>query len=90
MKTFFFSLCRNGILGGALYLDSMSLTYKTNKISVDKKYRNLVLLLSEIKTISWKWIVFPVATVNMKNEETYQFIIFNKKRFEKWFHEYSL
>ena len=41
MKSFVCSLCHNGILGGGLYLDSQSLTYKTNKLTVDKKYRNL-------------------------------------------------
>lgn len=89
MKTFVCSLCHNGMLGGGLYLDSQVLTYKTNKLTVDKKYRNLVLPLQEIKEISWKWIVFPIATVNMTSGETYKFIIFNKKRFEKWFQEYS-
>jgi len=58
MKSFVCSLCHNGILGGGLYLDSQSLTYKTNKLTVDKKYRNLVLPMQEIKEISWKWIVF--------------------------------
>jgi len=89
MKSFVCSLCHNGILGGGLYLDSQSLTYKTNRLTVDKKYRNLILPLQEIKEISWKWIIFPVATVNMKNGELYKFIIFNKSRFEKWLQEYS-
>ena len=88
MKSFFCSLCHNGILGGGLYLDSQSLTYKTNKLTVDPKYRNLVLPLQEIKEISWKWIIFPIATVDMKNGELHKFIIFNKLRFEKWFQEY--
>ena len=34
-------------------------------------------------------LVFPIATVNMKNGELYKFIIFNKSRFAKWFQEYS-
>ena len=89
MKSFVCSLCHNGILGGALYLDRQSLTYKTNKLTVDKKYRNLVLPMQEIKEVSWKWIIFPVATVHMKNGERYKFIIFNQSRFEKWFQEYS-
>ncbi len=88
MKSFVCSLCHNGILGGVLYLDSQSLTYKTNKLTVDARYRNLSLPMQEIKEISWKWIVFPVATVYMKNGEEYKFIIFNKPRFEKWFQEY--
>ena len=38
MKIFICSLCQNGILGGGLYLNTQSLTYKTNKLTVDKKY----------------------------------------------------
>ena len=30
----------------------------------------------------------PILTVNMKNNEEYQFIIFNKSRFEKCFKDY--
>ena len=84
-KTFICSLCRNGILGGALYLDDESVTYKTNKLTVDKAYRNLVLPLNEIAELSWRWIVFPVATFRMKNGVEYKFIIFNKCRFNKYY-----
>jgi|GEM_PF-4111298 len=56
MKSFVCSLCHNGIVGGGLYLDSQSLTYKTNKLTVGKKYRNLVLPMQEIKEISWNYI----------------------------------
>ena len=89
MKFFICGLCRGGILGGGLYLDDSSLTYKTNKLTVDKKYRKLVLPMSEIKEITWKWIIFPIATVNMEDGERYKFIIYNKTRFVKWFREYS-
>ena len=71
-----------------MHLDRQSLVYRTNKLTVDKNYRNLVLPMQEIKEISWKWIVFPTAIVHMKNGEQYKFIVFNKPRFEKWFHEY--
>ena len=89
MKSFICSLCHNGILGGMIYLDRSSLTYKTGKLTVDSKYRNLVLPLSNVKEISWQWIILPVATVSMTNGESYKFMIFNKPRFEKWFKEYS-
>ena len=89
MKAFVCSLCHNGILGGGLYIDRQSLTYKTNKLTVDKKYRNLILPLQEIENISWSRTIFPIATVYMKSRESYQFIIFNKRRFIKWFREYS-
>lgn len=89
MKSFVCSLCYNGILGGGLYLDEQALIYKTNKLTVDKKYRNLVLPMQNIRDITWKWILFPIATVNMKNGELHKFIIFNKSRFQKWFEKYS-
>lgn len=88
-KSFICSLCHNGILGGGLYLDSQSVTYKTNKLTVDEKYKNLVLPLNEIKEITWKWIVIPVATFYMKNGEEYKIIIYNKARFNKYYREYS-
>ena len=52
MKYLVCSLCPNGVLVGALYFDSQSLSYKTNKLIVDKKYRDLVMPLQEIKEIS--------------------------------------
>ena len=82
-KKFICSLCRNGILGGALYLDEASVTYKTSKLTVDKAYRNLVLPLNEIADITWRWILFPVASFRMKNGVEHRFIIFNKRRFNK-------
>ena len=88
-KMFICSIIHNGILGGALYLDSQSLTFKTGKLTVDKKLRNLSLPIQEINEISWKWVVLPIATVHMKNGESYKFIIFNKNRFEKSFQEFS-
>lgn len=88
-KSFVCSLiCHNGILGGGLYLGEHSVTYKTNKLTVDKAYRNLVLPLDEIAELTWKWVVFPIATFHLKNGESYKFIIFNKRRFKKWFQEY--
>lgn len=82
-KTFVCSLCCNGILGGVLYLESQSVIYRTNKLTVDKKFRNLVLPVKDIKEISWKRILFPIAAFHMKNGEKYKFIIFSKKKFNK-------
>ena len=84
-KTFICSLCHNGILGGALYLDEVSVTYKTNKLTVDKAYRNIILPLDEIIELTWKWVVFPVAIFRMKNGVEYKFIVFNKRRFNKYY-----
>ena len=87
-KSFMGSLiCRNGILGGGIYIDEESVTFKTNKLTVDKKYKNLALPLNEICELAWKWIVFPIATIKMTSGEQYKFIIFNKGRFSKYYTE---
>lgn len=82
-KAFMCSLCHKGILGGGLYLDDQAVVYRTQKLTVDEKYKNLVLPLNEIKEITWRWILLPVATFHMINGENYKIIIFNKRRFEK-------
>ena len=87
-KSFICSLIgRSGILGGGVYIEDSAITYKTNKLTVDKKYRNLVLPLDEISELSWKWVLFPIATLHMTSGEKYKLIIFNKKRFNKYYSE---
>ena len=87
-KVFMGSLiCPNGILGGGIYLDDVAITFKTNKLTVDKKYRNLVLSLDDICALTWKWRVFPIATIRMTNGEEYKLIIFNQGRFNKFYTE---
>lgn len=87
-KSFVGSLiCHNGIIGGGIYIDDLSVTYRTNKLTVDKRYKNLVLPLDEIRELTWKWIVFPIATVKMNSGEEYRLIIFNKSRFSRYYNE---
>ena len=66
-KTFVCSLCRNGIIGGGLYIDEQSITYSTQKLTVSPLYRSLVLPMKEIKEISWSQMVVPVAAISMKD-----------------------
>ena len=87
-KLFMCSLiCHNGIVGGGIYIEENAIIYKTNKLTVDRKYRNLVLPLNEICELTWKGIVFPVATFHMASGEKYKVIIFNKRRFKKYYAE---
>ena len=86
-KVFVCSLVHNGILGGGLTIDSENITYKTNKLTVDAKYRNLVLPIKDIKEITWETIVFPIATFHMNNNEEYKIMIFNKNGFIKCLNE---
>jgi len=84
MKSYFAcSLCYKGILGGGLIVDENTITYKTGKVTVDKKFRNLELSKGNIVDLSWKRIIFPIVTFEMKNGEKYSFLIFNKRRFMK-------
>ena len=77
-------ICQGGIIGGWISIDDKAVTYKTNKLTVDRKYRNLVLPLEGIRELSWGWII---ATVSMANGEQYKFLIFNKKGFNECFEE---
>jgi len=87
-KSFLCSLiCHNGIIGGGISIEDTVITYKTNKLTVDRKYRNFELPLNEICELTWKWVVFPVATLHMMSGERYKFIIFNKKRFHQYYAE---
>jgi hypothetical protein len=89
-KVFICSLiCRNGIIGGTLHIDDSSITYKTNKLTVDKRYRNLVLPYNEICELTCKRIVFTIATLRMSNGEQYKFMLFNKKSFNKYYDDYK-
>ena len=85
-KSFVSSLIfSNGIVGGGVYIEDTVIIFKTNKLTVDKKFKNLTLDINEIESLTWQWIIFPIATFIMKNGEKYKFIIFNKSRFQKWY-----
>ena len=87
-KSFICSLiCSNGIIGGGLSVENTEIIYKTNKLTVSETYRNLAIPFNGIYELSWKWIVFPIAIFRMTNGERYKFIIFNKKRFNKYYTE---
>ena len=62
---------------------------KEEEQKADEKYRNLVLPLCEITELTWKQIVFPIASFHMASGEEYKFLIFNKRRFERYYHEFK-
>lgn len=77
------SIIYGGVLGGWIYIEGEGLNFRTGKLTVEERIRNLNLPYEEIKDITWKTVLFPVATVSLKNGEDYRFLIFNKRRFEK-------
>ena len=91
MKTSFACslICHNGIIGGRVHMEESAIVYKTNKLTVDAKYKNLILPFGEVSVLSWKWILFPIATLQMTSGESYRLIIFNKRGFNRRYAEYK-
>ena len=84
MKQYYIaSLCREGVLGGGIVADEEGITYKTGKVTVSPKLRNLEMKFGDIQDYSKKWVLcFPVFTISMNDGESYKFIIFSPKRFD--------
>lgn len=82
MKYFIVSLCKNGILGGGIVADSEKVTYKTGKVTVPQKYRNLEMNYKDIVSMKQGWLfIFPTVSLKMNDGEEYKFIVFSRKRF---------
>ena len=82
------SLCKNGLLGGWITIGEVSMVYKTGKLTIPEKYRNLVMEYNDIYTITEGSLLFlPTVTVKMKNEEEYKFVVFNRKHFLDTLHD---
>ncbi|MDO4192701.1 MAG: hypothetical protein Q4D24_05315 [Erysipelotrichaceae bacterium] len=76
------SLCHEGVLGGGIVADDDGITYKTGKVTVASKLKNLEMKYRNIQDFSQKWVFcFPVFTISMNDGENYKFIIFSPKRF---------
>ncbi len=73
------SLCKNGILGGLLYLKDEEMVYCTNKLTVPENIRRLHMPYREILEITRA--PYHTAVVSMKNGETYRFLVFGRKGF---------
>ncbi len=81
-NTFSVSLCKNGILGGWIVMEKESMTYRTGKVTIPEKYRNLVMRYQDILSVTEGMLLFlPTVIVKMKNDEEYKFIVFARKRF---------
>lgn len=86
-NTFSVSLCMNGLLGGWITIGEVSMVYKTGKVTIPAKYRNLVMEYNDILAVTEGSLLFlPTVTVKMKNEEEYKFVVFNKKKFIDMLH----
>ena len=89
MKHYFIaSLCHEGVLGGGIVASDESITYRTNKVTVSPKFKNLEMKFSDIQGYSKKWVLFfPIYSITMKSGEVYKFLIFNTGRFSELLNE---
>lgn len=84
---FIASLFHEGVLGGAIYLKSDKVLYRTNKTQLERNYRNLEIPYYRIKRVETGWaFCFPTVTLVMKGGPSYKFIIFIRRRFLTRFH----
>ncbi|MDF2543621.1 MAG: hypothetical protein K0S47_3339 [Herbinix sp.] len=76
------SFIHQGILGGALYLTDTMTVFRTNKLTVDKKYRNLQIKYADILGCIGGWLIcFPSVTITMKDGMAYKFVVFARKKY---------
>ena len=81
-NTFSVSLCKNGLIGGYIVMEEEAMIYRTGKLTIPQKYRNLVMKYRDIKSLTkGKMLFLTTVSVQMKNMEEYKFLVFNEKRF---------
>ncbi len=72
------SLCKNGILGGLLYLKEEDMVYCTNKLTVSEKLRRLHMPYREIQRV--EKAPFHTVKVFLKNGENYRLLVFSREK----------
>ena len=81
-KTYIASLCKNGLLGGGLFLDDERVTYRTGKLQVSPEIRNLRLPFCRIKSVEKSKALFlPAVTIGMEDGRAWKFVVFGRKGF---------
>lgn len=81
-RTYIASLCKNGLLGGGLFLDDERITYRTGKMTVPPEIRNLQLPYCRIKDVEKSRALFlPTVTVKLKNGQEWKFLVFGRESF---------
>ena len=76
------SLCKNGLLGGSLYVDDEKITFRTGKLTVPPRIRNLELHFKNVVGIRKEYIlILPVTAISMKNGEEWKFFVLRRNDF---------
>lgn len=70
------SLCKNGLLGGELYIDDEKITFRTGKITVPPQIRNLELNFKDVECIHKEsFLILSIAVIRMNNGEEWKFFV---------------
>ena len=81
-KTYIASLCHQGLLGGGLFLDDESVTYRTGKLQVSPEIRTLRLPFCRIKRVERSKALFlPAVAIGMEDGREWKFVVFGRKSF---------
>lgn len=81
-NTYAASLCRNGILGGGLCIQEDKLVFRTGKVTVPQRLRNLELSFKDIDELNEESVLLlPAVTVKMKGGEEWKFIVYSRSSF---------
>lgn len=76
------SLCREGILGGYLCVGDGKVVYRTGKITVPDRFRNLELEKDAIRQVTkGNMLCFPTVTIRTDGNEEFKFIVFRRNSF---------
>ena len=76
------SLCKNGLLGGSLYVDDEKIAFRTGKLTVPPRFRNLELHFKNVVGIRKEYIlILPVTAISMKNGEEWKFFVLRRNDF---------
>lgn len=84
-KVFYGSICHYGIQGGAIFLNDEGVLFRCQKLSIEEKYKHLLLPYKDISKIQKSQVlgIFPCVTIDMKQKEQYKFVIFQRNLFLK-------
>ena len=76
------SLCKNGLLGGSLYVGDEKIAFRTGKLTVPSQLRNLELHFKNVVGMRKEYIlILPVTAISMKNGEEWKFFVLRRNDF---------
>ena len=76
------SLCKDGVLGGCIIIGADVMTYRSEKITISDKYKNLEMRYKDIITVNAaESLLWSTITLQMKSGEEYKFSVHDMEEF---------